>query len=72
MRIRYQSLAVGEFVSWPSINGRRSGVVESMDDRGALVLLDGGMYVLLTTGQSLQAAQERRRNIAKTIKNKRI
>ena len=71
MSIRYQPLAVGESVSWLAVNGRRSGVVESMDDRGAMVLLDGGRYVLLTTGQSLQAAQERRRNIAKTIKTER-
>ena len=68
MSIKYTSLAVGEPISWPAINGRRTGIVESLDDRGAMVALGNGKYVLLTTGQSLQAARERRRNIGKRTK----
>ena len=70
MSIKYQPLAVGERISWPAINGKRSGTVESIDDHGALVLLDEGRYVLLTTGQSMEATKRRRRLAAQGKKSR--
>ena len=71
MSIKYTSLAVGEPISWPAINGRRTGIVESLDDRGAMVALGDGKYVLLTTGQSMEATKNRRRAQAHQLRKRR-
>lgn len=59
----------GERVSWPTLNGTASGIVEENGDRGVLVRMDGGGLMILGTEHSIRyAAEERKRRIEANIK----
>lgn len=49
----HDNLKVGDQVTWKSINYNPTGIVEAIDERGALVRLPSGKYVILSTTQSL-------------------
>ena len=55
----HDNLKVGDLVTWRSINYNPNGVVERVDERGALVRLPSGKCVLLSTPQSLKTRQGR-------------
>ena len=55
----HENLKVGDRVTWRSINYNPSGVVERVDERGALVRLPSGKCVLLSTPQSLKTRKGR-------------
>lgn len=59
----------GERVSWPTLNGTASGIVEANGDWGVLVRMDGGGFMILATDHSIHyAAEERKRRIEANIK----
>jgi len=50
----------GDRVTWKAVNRDPSGTVEAVDPRrGALVAVDGGGYVIISTASSLQALAEK-------------
>lgn len=55
----YENLHIGDRVSWRGINRTYTGIVERLDDAGALVLIDGGGYMILSTPQSMDAVRRR-------------
>lgn len=59
----YDNLKVGDQVTWQSVNGNPSGIVEEIDERGALVRLPSGKYVILATPESLRHYQEQKQRI---------
>lgn len=59
----YDNLKVGDQVTWQSVNGNPSGIVEEIDERGALVRLPSGKYVILATPESLQHIQDKRKQV---------
>ena len=59
----------GERVSWPTLNGTASGIVEENGDQGVLVRMDGGGFMILGTEHSIRyVAEERKRRIEANIK----
>ena len=55
----YDNLHIGDRVSWRGLNRTYTGIVERLDDAGALVLIDGGGYMILSTPQSMEATRRR-------------
>ena len=65
----YDHCQPGERVSWPTLNGTASGIVEENGDRGVLARMDGGGLMILGTEHSIRyAAEERKRRIEANIK----
>lgn len=65
----YDHCQPGERVSWPTLNGTASGIVEENGDRGVLVRMDGGGIMILGTEHSIRyAAKDRERRIEAMIK----
>ena len=56
----YPDLTEGQTVSWQGINRTHGGTVVRSDDRGALVRMQSGRCVLLSTEQSHNAAEAAR------------
>ena len=52
--MRYDHCQPGERVSWPTLNGTASGIVEENGDRGVLVRMDGGGFMILGTEHSIR------------------
>ncbi|MBR0246024.1 MAG: hypothetical protein IJQ61_06120 [Bacteroidales bacterium] len=59
----HENLKVGDQVTWRSVNGTPSGIVEEIDERGALVRLPSGKYVILATPESLRHYKEQKQRI---------
>ena len=67
--MKYDTTKVGDRVSWPTLNGTASGIVEDNGDQGVLVSMDGGGFMILATDHSIHyAAEERKRRIEANIK----
>jgi hypothetical protein len=50
----------GDRVTWRSLNRNSSGTVEAVDPRrGALVAVDGGGYVIISTASSMAALKKK-------------
>lgn len=59
----HDNLKVGDRVTWNSVNGTPSGIVEAVDEHGVLVRLPSGKYTILATPESLNYERERRKHI---------
>ena len=67
--MKYDTTKVGDRVSWPTLNGTASGIVEENGDQGVLVRMDGGGFMILGTEHSIRyVAEERKRRIEANIK----
>ena len=67
--MKYDTTKVGDRVSWPTLNGTASGIVEENGDQGVLVRMDGGGFMILATDHSIHyAAEERKHRIEANIK----
>lgn len=67
----YDHCQPGERVSWPTLNGTASGIVEENGDRGVLVQVDGGGFMVLGTTRSIKWAEaELKRRREQTYKPK--
>ena len=67
--MKYDTTKVGDRVSWPTLNGTASGIVEANGDWGVFVRMDGGGFMILATDHSIHyAAEERKRRIEANIK----
>lgn len=68
----YDHCIPGERVSWPTLNGTASGIVTENGDRGVLVRVDGGGFMVLGTERSIRwAAAERKRRQEENSKPKK-
>ena len=56
----YPNLNEGQTIGWQTLNGYAAGIVVRSDARGALVRMQSGMCVLLSTEQSHNAAEAAR------------